>query len=85
MFTIGALETLAKNYLRKIDTFINTLDCYAPLKKKKIRSNHSKFMTKKRRKKVMTRDPVCAISIIKIAHTRTGQTIKSNVTFAQTF
>ena len=42
-------------------------------------------MTKKLRKEVMTRDSVCAISIIKIAHTRTGQTIKSNVTFAQTF
>ena len=35
-------------------TFTNTLDCYAPLKKKKIRSNHNKFMTKKLRKEVMT-------------------------------
>ena len=41
-------------------------------------------MTKKLRKEVMT-SPVCAIYIIKIAHTRTGQTIKSNVTFAQIF
>ena len=29
--------------------------------------------------------PVCVISIIKIAHTRVGQTIKSNVTFARIF
>ena len=31
------------------------------------------------------RDPVCAISIVKIAHRTTGQTIKSSVTFARTF
>ena len=37
------------------DAFTSTLDCYAPLKKKKIRSNHNKFMTKKLRKEVMTR------------------------------
>ena len=66
------------------DVFTNTLDCYAPLKKKKIRSNHNKFMTKKLHKEFMT-SPVCLITIIKIAYTRTGQTIKSNVTFARTF
>ena len=66
------------------DTFTDTLDCHVPLKKKKIRSNQNKFMTEKLRKKVMT-SLLCAISIIKIAHTRTGQTIKSNVTFARTF
>ena len=58
--------------------------CYVPLKKKKMCSNHNKVMTKKLRKEVMA-SPVCAIYIIKIAHTRTGQTIKSNVTFAQIF
>ena len=31
------------------------------------------------------RDPVCTISILKISLTKTGQTIKNNVTFAQTF
>ena len=66
------------------DTFTNTLDCYAALKKKQIRSNHNKFMTKNLRKEVIA-SPVYAISIIKIAHRRTGQTIKSNVTFAPTF
>ena len=34
---------------------MNTLDCYVPLKKKKNRSNHNKFMTKKARKEVITR------------------------------
>ena len=28
-------------------------------------------------------DPVCATSIIKIAHTRTGQTMKGNVTLQE--
>ena len=37
------------------EAFTNTLDCYASLKKKKIRSNHNKFMTKKLRKEVMRR------------------------------
>ena len=37
------------------DTFMNTFDCYDPLKKKKNRSNHNKFMTKKLHKEVMTR------------------------------
>ena len=71
MFTIDALKTLTKNYLRKnfsenlkntgnsfevfYDTFTNTLDCYASLKKKKILSSHNKFMTEKLRKDVMTR------------------------------
>ena len=36
------------------DTFTTNLDCYAPLKKNKIRSNHNKFMTKKLLKEVMT-------------------------------
>ena len=55
LFTIDTLKTLTKNYLRKslsenlknmgnsfeviYDTFRNTLDCYATLKKKKNRSN----------------------------------------------
>ena len=65
-------------------TFTNTLDCYASLKKKKNLSDHNKLMTEKLRKEVMTRSYL-RISIIKIAHTRTGQTIKSNVTFARTF
>ena len=37
------------------DTFTNALDCYAPLKKKRNRSNHNKFTTKKLRKEVMVR------------------------------
>ena len=55
LFTIDTLKTLTKTYLRKslsenlknmgnsfeviYDTFTNTLDCYATLKKKKYRSN----------------------------------------------
>ena len=55
LFTIDTLKTLTKNYLRKslsenlknmgnlfeviYDTFTNPLDCYAPLKEKKNRSN----------------------------------------------
>ena len=51
------------------------LDCNAPLKKKKVRSRHQKL-----RKDVTTRSRVCYI-----AHTRTGKSIKSNLTFARTF
>ena len=44
----------------------------------------TKIMTKKLRKEIMTRSHL-RISIIKIAYKKTGQTIKSTVTFAQTF
>ena len=64
-------------------TFTDTLDCYASLKKKisLIITN----LWQKNYVKKLWRDPIYVISIIKIAHTRTGQTIKSNVTFARTF
>ena len=49
------LENIGNSFEVFYDTFPNTLDCYAPLKKKKICSNHNKFMMKKLRKEVMTR------------------------------
>ena len=49
------LKNIGNSFEVFYDTFPNTLDCYAPLKKKKICSNHNKFMMKKLRKEVMTR------------------------------
>ena len=49
------LRNIGNSFEVFYDTFPNTLDCYAPLKKKKICSNHNKFMMKKLRKEVMTR------------------------------
>ena len=37
------------------DTFSCLLDCFASLKKKKVRGNHSKFMTKDLRKAIIGR------------------------------
>ena len=49
------LKNIGNSFEVFYDSFTSTLDCCAPLKKKKIRSNHNKFMTKKLRKEVMTR------------------------------
>ena len=62
------------------DTLTNTLDCYAPLTKKNIFSNHNKIITKNLRKEVMTRSRLC-----NKYNRRTGRTIESNVTFVRTF
>ena len=78
------LKSIGNSFEVFYDTFTNTLDCYVPLKKKKIRFNHNKFMTKKLRKEVMTRSRL-SNTYNKIAHTRTDQTIKSSVPFARTF
>ena len=49
------LKNIGNSFEVFYDTFPNTLDCYASLKKKKFCSNHNKFMMKKLRKEVMTR------------------------------
>ena len=49
------LKNIGNSFEVFYDTFTDTLDCYASLKKKKNRSNHKKFKTKKLRKEVMTR------------------------------
>ena len=49
------LKNIGNSFEVFYDTLTNTLDSYVPLKKKNIRSNHYKFMTKKLRKEVMTR------------------------------
>ena len=53
------LKNIRNSFKMFYDTFTNTLDCHAPLKKKKIRSNQNKLMTEKLRKKVMTRSRLC--------------------------
>ena len=41
------LKNISNSFEVFYDIFTNTLDCHAPLKKKKIRSNYNIFMTKK--------------------------------------
>ena len=74
------LKNIDNSFEVYCDTFTNSLHCYAPSKKKKNRFNHNKFMTNYLWKNYLWKlwsDPVCAVSILKIAHTRTGQSIKT--------
>ena len=48
------LKNIGNSFEVFYDIFTNTLDCYVLLKKKKIRFNHNKLMTKEIHKKVMT-------------------------------